>query len=218
VVLGLEQEVHLAQDDHERVVDLVRDTARQLADRGQPLGPHHVGVGAPQLLELQARLGVQARVVEGQPDLVGARLEQRDLLVAEAVLGLPAERGARIGDAPGSGTQRNPRMPSALTAARAAGGRSLARPASSTRRTRPEAATRPMRPWPIGSISLTSRRRSEEPRSPRSRSILPSEETRWRLAISWPVTWVRAPSDFWMTSLRSSERLTASVTVRRICR
>ena len=92
MVLGLQQQVHLAQDDHERVVDLVRDAARQLADRGQPLGPHHVGVRAAQVLELQARLGVQARVVEGQADLVGARLEQRDLLVAEAILGLPAER------------------------------------------------------------------------------------------------------------------------------
>ncbi len=92
MILELQQQVHLAQDDHERVVDLVRDPARELADRGQPLGPHHVGVGAAQLLELQARLGVEARVVQRQPDLVGARLEQRDLLVAEAVLGLPAER------------------------------------------------------------------------------------------------------------------------------
>ena len=124
----LQQQVHLAEDDHQRVVDLVRDAARQLADRGQPLGAHHVGVRAAQVLELPAGLGVETRVVEGQADLVGDALEQGDLLVGErSSVWRPSESVPRIRCRARIGTHTKPRMPSAATAARAASSRSPAR-------------------------------------------------------------------------------------------
>src|SRR4029453_5107402 len=92
VILRLQEQVYLAQDDHQGIVDLVRDAARQLPHRGQPLRANHVGVRATQLLELQPGFRVEPRVVEGQSDLVGGGFEQRDLLAGESLLGLPAER------------------------------------------------------------------------------------------------------------------------------
>src|SRR5438876_10674741 len=44
------------------------------------------------LLELAARLGGEAGVVEREPDLVGGRLEERDLAPLEAVEDLAADR------------------------------------------------------------------------------------------------------------------------------
>src|SRR5258705_1548825 len=75
-----------------------------------------------------------------------------------------------------------------------------------------------MSPSPTGSARFTSRSRGDMPRSPRSSSVLPSSDRRWRLEISWPVTRVSASTAVRTTSSTSSVRLTASATVRRIFR
>src|SRR5438309_599923 len=75
-----------------------------------------------------------------------------------------------------------------------------------------------MSPSPTGSLWFTSRRRADMPRAPRSSSVLPSSDSRWRLAISCPVTRVSASSAVRRTSSTSSVRLTASATMWRILR
>src|SRR5438876_11259519 len=74
------------------------------------------------LLELAARLGGEAGVVEREPDLVGGRLEERDLAPLEAVEDLAAER-ERAQD-PASAVDRHAdEAPDALAPDRGPGGR-----------------------------------------------------------------------------------------------
>src|SRR5205814_9577810 len=80
------------EDRRERVVDLVGDTGGELADRRELLGVDELRLRALQLLELAQRLLVEPRIVERQTDLVGRRLDERDLTGVEAVGNLPAER------------------------------------------------------------------------------------------------------------------------------
>ena len=84
-VLALEQKVHLAEDDHQRVIDLVGDTPRQFGHGREPLRSHHFRLRVTQVLELLSRLAIETRVVERQPDLVGCALEQGDLFVGKRV-------------------------------------------------------------------------------------------------------------------------------------
>ena len=88
----LQQQVGLAEDRRQRIVDLVGDPGGQLADGGELLGVDQLGLRAAQLLEAVHRLRVEARVVERDTDLVGGRLHQRHLALAERLAGLAAER------------------------------------------------------------------------------------------------------------------------------
>ena len=90
--MALQQEVHLAEDDHERVVDLVGDAAGQRSDGREPLGLDHFGLCAPQVVELLPRLAVEAGVVQRESDLVGGALQQRHLFVGERIRSPPPER------------------------------------------------------------------------------------------------------------------------------
>src|SRR3989441_4233669 len=121
--LGIrEQELRLAEDRREGVVDLMRDPRGELAHGGQLLGVDELCVGAPELLELAAHLGVEAGVVEREPDLVGGRLEERDLAPLEAVEDLAAER-ERAEDPAAAVDRHADETPDALAPDRGPGGR-----------------------------------------------------------------------------------------------
>ena len=88
---ALQQQVGLAEDRRQRIVDLVGDPGGQLADGGELLGVDQLGLRAAQLFEAVHRLRVEARVVERDADLIGGRLHQRYLALAERLAGLAAE-------------------------------------------------------------------------------------------------------------------------------
>ena len=88
---SLSHQVELRHDDGQGIVDLMRHPGGQAVDGGQPLRLDHFDLGAAEVVELAVDLAVEAGIVEGEADLIRHALEQRDLLVGEAVLGLPAE-------------------------------------------------------------------------------------------------------------------------------
>ncbi len=173
-----------------------------------------------QLLELAQRLRVEPRVVERDADLVGGRLDQRDLPLGERVAVLAAERQRAENAGPGCGWRRR-------------GSRACDRAAPPTWRPAAGSATRRVldveglaggghaadEPGAHGqrAVDLAQPRRRVRGR-PRRCRVAPSSESRCRLEISWPVTWVRASSAVRSTSSTSSERLTVSATVCRISR
>jgi hypothetical protein len=171
-----EEQVRLSQDGGERIVDLVRDARRQLAHRGQLLGPDELRLGELQLLELSTRFRVEARVVQGDPDLVGRRFHEGDLGLVER-LPVPAAERQRAQDAP------------AAVDRHADEGADPVAPHDGLRRRQevrglhdvgvierlPVAATRAIRPIsPISSTWLSSRIRGDRPRSPMRCIVLPS--------------------------------------------
>ncbi len=88
----LGEEVELRHDDGQRVVDLVGHAGGQTIDGGKALSLDHFGLGPAEVVELAVDLAVEARIIEGEADLVGHALEQGHFLVGEPVLGLAAER------------------------------------------------------------------------------------------------------------------------------
>ena len=96
----IEQQMGLAQDGGQRVVDLVGHAGGQLTDRRELLGVNELGLRALELLELAHGLGVEPRVVERDADLVRGGLHQRDLPIGERVTDLAAERQRAENPAP----------------------------------------------------------------------------------------------------------------------
>src|SRR5215831_19239080 len=84
--------MRLAEDRRQRIVDLVRHARGELTDRLHLLPVDQLRVGALELVELAARLGVEARIVERQADLVRGGLEERQLGLVERLERLAAER------------------------------------------------------------------------------------------------------------------------------
>ena len=216
-----QQEMRLAEDRRQRIVDLVRDARGELADRFHLLGVDQLRVRALELVELAKRLGVEPRVVERQADLIRRGLDQGQLGLVEA----DRRSSGRARACPGSGPDCGSARTGILGSAR--GGRAALALGKHVRVLVVAVETdgltgdaRPGRsaPRPSGRARFTSRRRADMPRSPRSSSVLPSSDRRWRLEISWPVTRVSASTAVRRTSSTSSVRLTASATVWRILR
>src|SRR2546428_271282 len=100
--LGIrEQELRLAEDRREGVVDLMRDPRGELAHGGQLLSVDELCVGAPELLELAAHLGVEAGVVAREPHLVRGRPPGRGPAPPPGGAGLSAQGGGGRGSRPG---------------------------------------------------------------------------------------------------------------------
>ena len=215
-VPALEQQVHLPEDDHERVVDLVGDAARQFADRGEPLGAHHLRLRPAQAPRAAARVSeYSARIVEGKADLVGHALEQRDLLVGEAAARLASQR-ERAEDAVARADRHADEAPDAV------GGHGGARrvqevagPGDVVHAARwPDWATRPISPSPTGRTRLTSRRRGQAAIAAQEQTLaVGGNQMKARDLVSGDVG-EGVERAICSTSLRLSERLTASVTVR----
>ena len=117
--LAREQELAVADDDAQRVVQLVGDACDELAERRHLRGVHELHLGVPEAREAVAGARVQARVLEGERGLVGEGLERLELVGREEAAGLEPER--QSADQALVGEQGNPGG-----AAEAVGGGALA--------------------------------------------------------------------------------------------
>jgi hypothetical protein len=92
-----EQELGLAEDRGQAIARLVRETGRQLADGRELLALDQLRLGRLEIVELAPCRRVELRVLQGQADLVGAGLDERDLGFGER-LGVrrPSESAPRI--------------------------------------------------------------------------------------------------------------------------
>ena len=86
-----EQELAVADDDAERVVQLVGHARHELAERRHLGGLDQLGLRLTQSHEAVAGARVEARVFEGERRLVGERLERLHVFGREGAAGLGAE-------------------------------------------------------------------------------------------------------------------------------
>ena len=77
----LQQRIGVERDGRDRVVDVVRDTARHLAERTQALLLHHRLLALPQLVVRLLQRRVELRLMSGERDVI-AQLPQELALVA----------------------------------------------------------------------------------------------------------------------------------------